>query len=222
MLFICRLARARRRIFMGLWSACLLGGNAWAQAEVKDEAAVLAQVKGTVYVRSLPTTEAAGHRRCGFEFLLIGSEPDSRRAVQLKAEFFVSAMVSGKREGVYGWTGVVFEGLQAGANAQPAGRISFQPVNGMRVDSPTMSATPSDGRAEYQAPIGADFQVLMASIVRDRGLKVAYSRTPESPLIETTLDMDVSQMKLVNGKALREFNSHVPLAMSRCWAPGQG
>ena len=222
MLFIRRQVRARQRIFAAFCSACLLAGSANVWAEVENESAVLAQIKGTVYVRPLPTVEAAGTRRCGFEFLLIGSEPGTGRPLQLKAEFFASAMVSGNRDGVYGWSAVLFEGLQAGAAPRAPGRISFQPVNGMRVEQPPLVATSNEERAEYQAPIGADFQVLMASIVRDRGLKVAYSRTEDSPLVQATVDMDVSQMKLVNGKALREFNSQVPLTMSRCWAPGQG
>ena len=217
-----RQMRARQLVFLALSSACLVAGSAGVRAQAPDESAVLAQVKGTVYVRPLQTVEAGGYRRCGFEFLLIGSEPATGRALQLKAEFFASALVSGKRDGVYGWSGVVFEGLQAGAPARPAGRISFQPVNGMRVDPLPASATPGGDRIEYQAPIGPDFQVLLASIVRDRGLKVAYSRTADSALIETTLDMDVASMELVKGKAVREFDSRVPLAMSRCWSPGQG
>ena len=222
MLFIRRQMRARQRFFAGLFSVFVLAACANARAEIENESAVLAQVKGTVYVRPLPTVETAGTRRCGFEFLLIGSEPSTGRPLQLKAEFFASAMVSGQRDGVYGWSAVVFEGLQAGAAPRAPSRISFQPVNGMRVEQPPMIATSSEERAEYQAPIGADFQVLLASIVRDRGLKVAYSRTDDSPLVQATVDMDVSQMKLVNGKALREFNSQVPSSMSRCWAPGPG
>jgi len=179
-----------------------------------DDAAALEKVKGTVYVHTIPAEAASAGRQCGFEFLVIARDPSNGHAVQLKGSFVVSRNEQGA---FYGWSGVLYDGLKHGAAAHPPGRIAIQPVNGMRIKQPPPTERGNGDTLQYRERVDADFQVLLASIVRDRGLKVGFSREPDGALIETMLDMDVSAMQVQDGRVLRHFDSQVPLQMGRCW-----
>lgn len=200
-------------------SACWLAIPVPAPAQAPDEeAAALSQVRGTVYVKDISASDGPKNERsCGFDFLVIARDPEAGRAVQLKGRFTVA---SGGQGAVYGWSGVVYEGLRPGAAGHSPGRIDLQPVNGMRL-APRPPAGPVSGDTlRYETRVDADFQVLLASIVRDHGLKLAFSRQPEGALVETTLDLDVSAMQWQNGRVTRQFDSGVPAQMGRCWGSG--
>lgn len=182
-----------------------------------DDSSILEKVKGTVYARSLQLENEAAGRRCGFEFLVIARDPANGRAVQLKGTFIASQNAQGA---FYGWGGVLYDGLRQGQAAQAPGRITVQPVNGMRIKQPVRLEPDTSGTLQYRTPVDADFQVLLASIVRDRGLKVGFSREPDGALIETMLDLDVSAMQVQEGRVVRQFDSRVPLEFSRCWGGG--
>lgn len=205
--------RARYLFILGL----LLPALANAQA-ANDELAALETVKGTVYVRNIPTDTAAAGRQCGFEFLVIARDPANGLPVQLKGRFVASQDAQG---GLYGWSGVLYDGLRPGQAGHAPGRIAVQPVNGMQVKQPSPVQPGSSETLQYRDPVDADFQLLLTSIVRDRGLKLGFSRQPDSALIEAMLDMDVSGMDWQNGRAVRQFDSRVPAQMGRCWS-GRG
>lgn len=182
-----------------------------------DESTILNAIRGTVYVRSIPAESGASGRQCGFDFLVIARDPANGQAVQLKGRFLASQDEQGA---LYGWSGVLYDGLRPGQAGRAPGRISLQPVNGMRVAQPAPVSPALGDTLQYRERVDAEFQILMASIVRDRGLKLGFSREPDSTLIETMLDMDVSAMQWQDGRASRQFDSRVPLQMGRCWGTG--
>ena len=186
-----------------------------APALANDELAALEAVKGTVYVRNIPNETMAGGRQCGFDFLVIARDPANGQPVQLKGRFVASQDAQGA---LYGWSGVLFDGLRPGQAGRAPGRILVQPVNGMQVKQPPPVPSAGSETLQYREPVDADFQLLLTSIVRDRGLKLRFSRESDGALIETMLDLDVSGMEWQNGRVSRQFDSRVPAQMGRCWS----
>ena len=201
--------RARQLCRLLLLSPAL----AVAQA-ANDDSSVLEKVRGTVYVRSMPAESATGGRQCGFEFLVIARDPADGQAIQLKGSFVASQNEHGA---LYGWSGVLYDGLHPRQAGHPPARMALQPVNGMRIQQPQPVDRVGNESLQYRARIDSEFQVLMASIVRDRGLKLGFSTVPDGALIETMLDLDVSAMQFQQGNVMRQFDSRVPIQMSRCW-----